>query len=57
VGAKANPPKKLRSPPKNGNVIAMNMVNPASKKHQIKLIKPKPSPFVKRTLLLLHKNQ
>jgi len=31
VGAKANPPKKLRSPPKNGNVIAMNMVNPASK--------------------------
>lgn len=27
VGAKANPPKKPRSPPKKGNVIPMNIVN------------------------------
>ena len=27
VGAKANPPKNPSSPPKNGMVIAMNIVN------------------------------
>lgn len=31
VGAKARPPKKPRRPPKKGNVIAINMVNAASK--------------------------
>jgi hypothetical protein len=31
VGAKTNPPKKLRSPPKKGNVIARNMVIAAYK--------------------------
>lgn len=31
MGAKANPPKKLRSPPKKGNVIARNMVSAAPK--------------------------
>lgn len=27
VGAKAKPPKKPRTPPKKGNVIAINMVS------------------------------
>lgn len=27
VGTKANPPKKPRSPPKNGNVMPKNMVS------------------------------
>lgn len=30
VGAKTNPPKKLRRPPKNGNAIARNMVMAAN---------------------------
>jgi hypothetical protein len=34
VGANANPPKKLRSPPKKGKVIPMNMVSAATKKIQ-----------------------
>jgi len=34
VGAKANPPKKLRSPPKKGKVIPRNMVSAAPKKIQ-----------------------
>jgi len=29
VGAKANPPKNERRPPKNGKVMAMNIVNAA----------------------------
>jgi len=31
VGAKANPPKNPSRPPKNGNVIAMNIVNAGKK--------------------------
>jgi len=32
VGAKANPPKNPKRPPKNGKVIAMNIVNAERKK-------------------------
>lgn len=31
VGVTANPPKKPNKPPKNGNVIAMNIVNAENK--------------------------
>lgn len=34
VGAKAKPPKNPRRPPKNGNVIAMNIVNAGSKEYK-----------------------
>lgn len=33
VGAKANPPKKLRRPLKNGNVMPTNIVNAANNEH------------------------
>jgi hypothetical protein len=33
VGVTANPPKNPSRPPKNGNVIAMNIVNAKNKKY------------------------
>lgn len=37
VGAKANPPKNPRRPPKNGKVIATNIVNAENKENEISI--------------------
>ena len=54
VGAKANPPKKPRSPPKKGKQIPTNIVNAANERKKInRLVTCMPQKIVNLSLVYM----